>query len=134
MISLTELIKDKSWSSFPKDVQKNLMDLLEKGNKIRTAYGKPMIINRGYSSPEEQIAIYKKKGITDLNKIPMHSAHLVGAAMDVNDPKQELQKWCLANLNLLESVGLWCEDFKSTPVWVHLQIYPPKSGNRFFIP
>lgn len=136
-ISLTELIKSKRWDSLPKETQDNLMILLERINKVRTAYAKTMIVTSGLRTKEDQIRIYKEKGITDLNKIPMGSRHLIGAAVDISDPKQELQSWCLKNEKLLESIGLWCEHFdytKKPNPWVHFQIFPSKSGHRFFIP
>jgi hypothetical protein len=64
----------------------------------------------------------------------MGSQHLKGAAIDIYDPKKELQAWCLKNEALFGEIGLWMEDFKATPNWVHFQIYPPKSGKRWFLP
>lgn len=134
MISLKELLKDYSFSNLPKEHQDNIMLLLERINKIRNSYNRTMIVTSGYRSREDQIRIYKAKGITDLGKIPMGSQHLKGAAVDIHDPNKELQKWLLANISLLEQVGLWCEDFSATKTWVHFQIYSPKSGKRFFMP
>lgn len=67
------------------------------------------------------------------------SNHMRGKAIDIMDDKdQNLAKFFLANLNLLEKYGLWMEDPKSTigknTNWVHLQSEPPASGNRVFIP
>jgi uncharacterized protein YcbK (DUF882 family) len=133
-ISLKELIKDVEFSSLPSDVQANLMELLEKINKIRKAYSKPMTVTSGLRDMADHLRIYKAKGITDPAKIPMKSRHLKGAAVDIADPKQELQKWCLDNIKKLEEIDLWCEDFAYTSTWVHFQIIPPKSGKRFFVP
>lgn len=139
MITLDELIKGYDYNSLTKATQRQLQELLEKWNKVRTAYGKPLIINRGYSSPDHQIKIYqdiaKQKGILfDISKVPMKSAHIFGAAADVSDPKKELQSWIKQNVKLMEEIGLWFEDFSATPTWVHGQAYAPKSGNRFFKP
>lgn len=134
MISLKELLKEYSFESLPKEHKDNIMILLERINRIRTAYNKPMTVTSGYRSKEDQIRIYKQKGITDLKRIPMGSKHLSGSAVDIYDPNKELQKWTLANQALLESIGLWCEDFSATPNWVHYQITPPASGKRFFKP
>lgn len=134
MISLKELLKDYSFSSLPKEHQDNIMTLLERINKIRSSYGKSMTVTSGYRSKEDQIRIYKAKGIIDISKIPMGSQHLQGGAVDISDPNQELQQWTLANVALLEQIGLWCEDFSATKNWVHYQIVAPKSGKRFFMP
>lgn len=131
---MDELLKGTKLESLPKEHQDNLKILLEKVNKIRTAYNKPMTITSGYRSMDDHLRIYKEKGITDKSKIPMQSRHLYGLACDISDPKQELQKWIKSNIKLLEDVGLWCEDFSATKNWVHFQIVPPKSGSRFFLP
>lgn len=134
MIELKELLKGKDFNSLPAEHQANLMTLLEKISRVRIAYGKPMTVTSGYRSMQEHLDIYKRKGITDKNRIPMKSKHLVGAAVDISDPKRELQVWCKNNVKLLEEIGLWMEDFAYTSNWVHFQVIPPKSGNRFFIP
>jgi len=110
------------------------MELLNRINKVRAAYGKPMIVTSGLRTIEHHLEIYKKKGITDLRKIPMGSLHLNGCAVDISDPKRELQKFITSHVQLLESVGLWIESFAFTSTWVHFQIKPPLSGRRFFMP
>lgn len=130
-ISLKEILKNTDFNTLDKSVQHNLLDLLEKINKIREAYGKPLLVTSGYRSKEDHIRIYKEKGIPE-SKIPWGSKHLSGEAIDISDPKRELQAWCLKNVALLEKIGLWCEHFDDTPNWVHFQIRPPASGNRFF--
>lgn len=135
MITMDELLNNKYKLEDQSDeIQKNLQDLLEKVNKVRSLYGKPMNVTSGLRSIEDHLRIYAAKGITDESKIPMKSRHLSGQAVDVSDPHQQLQKWCLANVDKLEEIGLWCESFDATVNWVHLQIVPPKSGNRFFKP
>lgn len=134
MISMNEILKGVKLESLPKEHQDNIKVLLEKVNKIRSAYGKPMSVTSGYRSLEDHLRIYKEKGITDQSKIPMKSKHLSGEAVDFSDPKQELQKWILANVKILEDAGIYCEDFSATKNWVHCQIVPPKSGKRFFLP
>lgn len=63
------------------------------------------------------------------------SKHLTGEAVDLADgPRRKLASWCLRNLDALEDLGLWMEDPRWTPTWVHLQLVPPRSGNRVYIP
>lgn len=62
------------------------------------------------------------------------STHITGQALDTKDPQRKFAKWCLANLQELEEIGLWMEDPRWTPTWVHLQTVPPKSGKRVYIP
>lgn len=134
MISMKELIKDTPISDISLDIQHNLEEVLLRINKIRTAYNKPMKVTSGYRTMQDHIRIYNRKGIMDPKKIPMQSKHLYGKAVDISDPNQDLQKWCLTNIKMLEDVGLWLEDFSATPNWVHFQIEPPKSGKRMFKP
>jgi uncharacterized protein YcbK (DUF882 family) len=138
-ISLRELLKTADFNTQPKEVQDNLMILLERINKVRQAYNKPMVVTSGLRTMEDHLRIYRqiaeRKGIPfDQSKVPMGSQHLKGAAVDISDPKQELQKWILNNIQLMERLGLWLEDFSATPTWVHFQCHPPRSGNRFFKP
>ncbi len=110
------------------------MDLLNRVNIVRSAYGKPMAVSSGYRSMDDHLRIYKDKGITDQTKIPMRSKHLTGCAVDISDPNKELQKWCITNIDVLIQAGLWMEDFSATPNWCHFQSMPPKSGKRYFLP
>ena len=118
--------------------QDSLYKLLHAINIIRQAYNKPMLPTSGYRSREDQLRIYKNKGIVDEKKIPWGSAHLKGMAVDISDPKQELQKWCLENPEILDKANLFMEDFAFTKNWVHFQINPfgsyKKGGTRYFKP
>lgn len=134
MLSLKELLKGKNFSDLPTDHQANINILLKRINVIRAAYGRPMTVTSGYRSMQEHLDIYKRKGIVDPKQIPMKSRHLYGQAVDISDPKKELQVWCRNNVKLLEDNGLWMESFEATPNWCHFQIVPPASGNRFFKP
>jgi len=138
MISFKELIKDIQLNDIPTKHQQNLSELLKKINVIRAAYAKPLIVSSGYRTMQDHLRIYSAKGITDKSKIPMSSRHLSGEAVDIYDPNQELQKWCLENLELIESVGLFLEDFSYCKNWVHFQSVPYGSWkpgkSRFFKP
>jgi uncharacterized protein YcbK (DUF882 family) len=139
MITLKEVLKGAKLEDQPEDVRANLAILIAKVNKIREAYGKPMTVTSGLRTMADHLRIYREKaekaGVPfDESKVPMKSQHLKGAALDISDPNQELQAWCLANVSTLEQAGLWCESFSATPNWVHFQIFAPRSGNRFFNP
>ena len=114
-------VKESELSS---ELKSNLEILLKKMNELRSKYGKPMKVTSGYRSKEDQIRIYKDKGITDVSKIPMKSKHLYCQAVDISDPNKDLQKWCKQNENVLKEIGFWMEDFSATPNWVHFQVVP----------
>ena len=131
MIALREILGNQDIEELSPEIQSNLFELLSRVNKVRTAYNKTLIVTSGFRSMKHHLEIYKAKGVT---KVPLQSNHLYGRAVDILDTKRELQAWCKANVPLLENIGLWMEDFRYTPNWVHVQIVPPASGNRFFIP
>jgi hypothetical protein len=62
------------------------------------------------------------------------SAHITGCALDTRDTERTFARWCLRNLGQLEKIGLWMEDPRWTPTWVHLQTHPPGSGRRVYVP
>lgn len=68
------------------------------------------------------------------------STHLTGEGIDIQDNvNQDLARWCLRNLDVLERLGLHMEDPRWTyshrgDHWVHLQSRPPRSGRRVFVP
>lgn len=131
MISLKEL-NPKNFPTTP-EIDTNLNTLLERMNKVRTAWNKPMTVTSGLRDLEDHKRIYKAKGVAEA-KIPLQSRHLYGKAVDIADPKGELWTWCKANEALLKDIGLWMEHGDSTKGWCHFQIEPPKSGKRFFKP
>lgn len=138
LITEKELLKNYKRENMPEDHQKNLDELLEKINKVRYAYNKPMSPTSGYRSKEDQIRIYKELAVKRKKEfkesdIPWGSAHLKGAAVDISDPKGELDQWCHDNEDKLAEIGLWMEE-KDDQARVHFQIYPPASGKRWFKP
>lgn len=100
----------------------NLLRLLEAINSLREAYGKPMNIS----------SLYRPAAINKAVGGSKKSAHLECLACDFVDTTGEIDDFCLDNIKLLESLGLYLEDINSTPGWCHVQIRPTK--NRVFIP
>jgi uncharacterized protein YcbK (DUF882 family) len=134
MITMNELLSNQAkLGELPNDVQNNLNDLLVKINKVRLAYGKPMIVTSGLRTTKHHLEIYARKGIYP-PKVPMKSNHLSGRAVDFSDADGKLKAWVKDNIKLMEEIGLWLEDFSATKTWCHFQINPPRSGNRFFLP
>lgn len=123
MISAHEL----NSKNYPTDseTQQNLDNLLKAINVVRVKWAKPMIITSGLRSQEDQNRI---------NPSAPKSKHLLGLACDVFDKDGSLAKWVLENLDLMQELGFYFEDFRYTPNWVHFQLAPPKSGKRIFIP
>ena len=122
MVTLQELNPHKYDTS--SEVDANLNVLLDKINKIRSAWGKPMIITSGLRSEADQQRI---------NPSAPKSHHLTGEACDISDPQLELTSWLKGDgAQLAEEIGLWFEEGNKN--WVHAQIVPPHSNNRWFLP
>lgn len=126
MLSMSEFLKGTTFEAQTPEIQANLTKLLGCMNQVRTAWARPMTTTSGLRTMEDHLRIYResaaKKGITfDQSKVPMKSKHLFGQAVDIFDPKKELQTWCRANEALLLSIGVWMEDFSATPNWCHFQ-------------
>ena len=134
MISMNELLSGQcTFDACTPEQKKNLTILLEKVNKVRSAYGKPMIVTSGLRTMKHHLDIYARKGIFP-PKVPTKSNHLFGRAVDFADGNGELKKWVLNNMKVMEDAGLYMEDFSATKTWLHVQIVAPKSGKRFFKP
>lgn len=125
LISRDEIL-NKQEEKFPLTsvMEGNLLRLLDAVNKLRLAYGKPMIVSSGYRPPEHNAKV---------GGAP-NSCHLTCEAVDFRDKDGELKKWCLANLKILEDCGLYMEHQDATPTWLHVQTRMPKSGSRVFRP
>ena len=137
MISLKELLGNADFNSQSKEIQGNLMVLLERVNKVRSQWPTPWTVTSGFRTMEDHIRIYKEKAAKasvpfDLSKVPMKSKHLIGAAVDIYDPDLRITEWLKANPEILEDAQLWCEEGNKN--WTHFQILPPNSRNLWFLP
>jgi len=121
MISRDEILmgRDVEFPLTP-ELETNLSNLLTAVNKLRTLYGKPMIVNSGYRPGHYN---------TDAGGAP-NSSHEVCEAIDIRDEDNEVKKWI--TVDILEQCGLYQEDPASTISWCHVQIRP--TINRIFIP
>lgn len=79
---------------------------------------------------------WRPKGVNEATaNAAASSRHLTGEAIDLRDTAdRDLARWCLRNIEQLTEIGLWMEDPQWTPTWVHLQIRPPGSGRRVYVP
>lgn len=78
---------------------------------------------------------WRPRGVNDSTaNAATNSRHITAEAVDLRDADRTLATWCVDNLDVLAEIGLWMEDPRWTPTWVHLQCVPPKSGKRVYIP
>ncbi|MFZ4602227.1 MAG: D-Ala-D-Ala carboxypeptidase family metallohydrolase [Caulobacterales bacterium] len=102
-----------------------LLKLMEADGVTLDRIGEPTGINSGW------------RPIAHNAKVPgaaPGSHHIRAAAIDLSDTSEAIDGWCLRNLHHLERLGLWLEAPQATRRWCHLQIVPPRSGRRVFIP
>lgn len=126
MISIQEYLMGRAdEATMEPGLRANMRLLLERMNKVRAAYAKPMIVTSGYRRKEDN---------DKTANAAAKSKHMTCEAIDIADQNGLLWDWCVANVQLLKSVGLWLEDKRYTPTWVHFQCVAPKSGRRIFIP
>lgn len=119
MISIKQITKDRP---IPEEFEHWLGILVHKTNMLCEFAGFEPIVSSGYRTMEEHLEIYRRKGVTDPAKIPMHSRHLSCQAVDLYDPDQKLQKIILDNQKWFEDAGMFFEDFSYCKDWVHMQI------------
>jgi hypothetical protein len=127
-ISKEELLKGRDVqyaSDYTQEISDNLDKLLIPLNKVRDAFGKPMTVNSGWRPPSIN-------GATP--GAAAHSKHMIGLAADIADPNNEVMNWVLQNLDLMQELGFFFEDFRWTPGWVHFGLGAPASGKRIFVP
>jgi len=119
-------------SDFTPQVEKNAKELIKRINKMGRP--EPRYFSSCLRSRAKQIKIYNDKGIFDLNKIPLNSAHITGEAVDIYDTDRGLCIFLQDHPEILEKCDLYMEDPRYTNGWCHLSTRPPKSKKRIFIP
>jgi uncharacterized protein YcbK (DUF882 family) len=119
---MQELLGKYKFEDVSKEIQDNLVVLLAQVNIIRGQWGKPMTVTSGLRTMADHLKIYAAKGVTDPSKIPMHSRHLIGAAVDIYDPGLLITAWLKNDTTILENAKLFCE--LGNADWVHFQCIP----------
>jgi len=127
-VTKKEILKkrDKKYpDSYTQEISGNIDRLLVPINAVRDAYDKPMSVSSGWRPPAINEAT---------SNAAEKSNHLKGLAVDFKDPNGKLRDWVLDNLAFIASLGIYLEDFRWTPGWVHMQIVPPGSKRRIYRP
>lgn len=133
------LMGRQTWDQVAADVQKNILILVERINKLLAAYAKS---GRTYVT---KINDGLRRLIDQPPGAAPHSTHLIGCAIDLDDNDAgDFWAWVKDNFQLLKDIGLWIEHpcwthyydttTKTWKSWMHFQIVAPGSGNRAFVP
>ena len=109
------------------EINRNAQATVERANELLTRAGRNDIntVNSGW----------RPKAVNDTtSNAGASSRHITAEAVDLPDADRALADWAVDNLDILKDIGLWMEDPRWTPTWLHLQIVPPKSGKLVYIP
>lgn len=63
-----------------------------------------------------------------------NSTHKDGAGIDLFDPNNRIDDWCMDHQSILVANAIWLEHPDHTNTWSHWQGRGVKSGNRVFKP
>lgn len=107
------------------EVETQAQETVRRANSLLTAFGEERTVNSGWRPPAINAST---------PGAALFSRHMTGQAIDIADPEGDLDEWCLKHQDVLAHIGLWQEHPASTKGWCHVQIVPPKSGNRVFYP
>ena len=123
------------WMGRDVEHAEELTDEIRANAEITVAKANELLARAGRSDIHTVNSGWRPKTVNEATaNSATQSRHLTGQAVDLPDRDRTLASWCGDNLDVLAEVGLWCEDFRWTKTWVHLQTVPPKSGKRIYVP
>jgi hypothetical protein len=111
------------------EVRGNAQELLERVNVLLARAAEEQVQPGVDAQTHTAVASgWRPKAVNDAtSNAGKTSKHINGCGIDLCDtaPGRPLARWCLRNPKLLEEIGLWMEDPRWTPTWVHVQSVPP---------
>lgn len=107
------------------ELRDNARETVERANALLARAGLDRSVNSGWRPAAVNATV---------PNAAKRSKHMQCLAIDLDDDDGALDAWCMAHLDVLKEIGLWLEHPSATPRWCHLQIVPPRSGNRVFYP
>lgn len=136
MIELTQywMGRDRTHSKdLTDEIRANAAETVKRANRLIAIYQKatgdvrPRGVNSGWRPAAVNAAIpgAAKK-----------SNHMLGRALDISDASKTMKAWLMTptGQQTLVECELWMEHPDATPAWVHVQIVPPASNRRVFMP
>lgn len=100
----------------------NAGKVVQKANDVLAAFGEYRRCNSGWRPSQVNAAT---PGAAP------KSNHILGLAIDLEDRNRRLTAFCVDHA---EELDFWMETPNATPSWCHIQIIPPKSGKRVYLP
>jgi hypothetical protein len=112
-------------SDLTNEIELQAQITLKRATMLLDRFGQDRAITSGWRPPDVNAAT---------PGAAKNSKHMTGQAVDLEDHDGDLDEWCLAHPDILAEIGLWLEHPSATKGWCHVQIVPPRSGNRVFYP
>jgi Peptidase M15 len=124
------LMKRIKFEDLTPEMKADSQDLLEKVNALLLDFYKQYpeagtrVVTSGYRTPAANAAAGGAK----------KSNHMICQAVDLSDADKQLGIWLTRFPEFLSKHDLYMESKSATPTWVHLQLQPPRSKRRIFLP
>lgn len=137
MVTLAEYVgphaKSKDWSYVR---QQNAQALLDKVNALCDEMRADGIILHVNPSTRSQVSGKTLGGFRPQNATQgaPNSSHKEGQGIDLYDPNNTIDAWCMVNQARLAHHGIYIEHPDATKGWCHMTTRAPRSGNRVFMP
>ena len=126
---------DAYWKGRDTEYANELTDEIRANAQVTVDRANELLARAGRSDIHSVNSGWRPMAINDATaNSAARSKHLSAEAADLPDADRTIATWCVDNLDVLKEIGLWMEDPRWTPTWTHVQIVPPKSGKRVFIP
>ena len=123
------------WRGCDMSHAEELTDEIRGNAEITVAKVNELLERSGYTGINTLNSGWRPQAVNDRTaNSGKNSKHISGQAADIPDPDGSLGAWCLVHLGVLDELGLFMEDTRWTPIWVHVQIVPPLSGLRVYVP
>ena len=114
------------------ELRSNATLMIARANALLLHAVLPGVVNSGWRPQAVNAAVANGRTLSPV--LLSSSKHLSCQAIDLDDAHGALDAWCMRNLLVLEEIGLWLEHPEGTPGWCHVQVVPPRSGRRVFMP
>jgi hypothetical protein len=137
MITLAQYVgphaQSKDWTF---ERQKAAMTLLDKVNALCGEMQSDGLVMQINPATRSQISGKTLGGFRpqDATQGAPNSSHKQGQGIDLFDPKDTIDAWCVANQERLANHGIYIEHPDATKGWCHMTTRAPRSGNRVFMP
>ena len=110
------------WKGRDTEYAEELTDEIRRNAEVTLAKVNELLERSGFKSIDSLNSGWRPRAVNEAtSNAGAASRHITGQAVDLPDVDRTLATWCVDNVDDLAAVGLWMEDPRWTPTWVHLQ-------------